>query len=579
MPRSSQVPSVALPPRMQLVTTIQNRDATFDKDARLVNCYAEKEPVSEDYSVEKRVGLLEFRQLQIAEGCGIYFWAGNVYTVFGDTLYKGAVSVGTVDDTGGVYMFDELLGEGWLVLNNGVKAYYYDGVTLVEIPKFRTVLDGAFIVGSKYTIVTAGNSDFIGSGSMDNNPGTAFTATDLGDNENTGTAALTASSFLIGVRYEILTVGSTDFTLVGAASNTVGVRFTATGAGTGTGTVLSPNFPEGHVKGWAYLDGTLYVMDEGCKIYGTSTLSFGGIGGFDDPRVWDPLNVAVARTGPGMGIALKRHLSYVVAFKQSSTEFFYDAQNPTGSPLSPVQGAYSVYGCISVDSIQNANGTMCWITSSIEGAPQIVRLDELKVNIISTPAIERLLRFADFDEVASFTFTHSGHKFYGVTIKNENITLVFDLVENLWYHWTNAAGGYWPIVGHTSTFQDQASLVQHESNGKIYRVGADYIYPNDDGEKTIVDIYTPQFDGETARRKMLGAMFFIVDQQAGKLKVRVSDDDYQNWSNFREVDLSLKRPGLTNCGTFNKRAWNLRFEGNTAFRIKADDLQVDLGTL
>lgn len=37
--------------------------------------------------------------------------------------------------------------------------------------------------------------------------------------------------------YEIITVGTTDYTLVGASANTVGVEFTATGATPGTGTV------------------------------------------------------------------------------------------------------------------------------------------------------------------------------------------------------------------------------------------------------------------------------------------------------------------------------------------------------
>ena len=46
----------------------------------------------------------------------------------------------------------------------------------------------------------------------------------------------TAGSFVIGVRYAIVSVGTTDFTLIGAASNTVGVIFTATGVGSGTGT-------------------------------------------------------------------------------------------------------------------------------------------------------------------------------------------------------------------------------------------------------------------------------------------------------------------------------------------------------
>ena len=49
-------------------------------------------------------------------------------------------------------------------------------------------------------------------------------------------AVLTAGDFVIGVEYVIETVGTTDFTLIGASSNTVGVVFTATGVGSGTGT-------------------------------------------------------------------------------------------------------------------------------------------------------------------------------------------------------------------------------------------------------------------------------------------------------------------------------------------------------
>lgn len=47
---------------------------------------------------------------------------------------------------------------------------------------------------------------------------------------------VTAGNFEIGVRYEITSIGTTDFTLIGAASNTVGIFFVATGVGSGTGT-------------------------------------------------------------------------------------------------------------------------------------------------------------------------------------------------------------------------------------------------------------------------------------------------------------------------------------------------------
>lgn len=53
---------------------------------------------------------------------------------------------------------------------------------------------------------------------------------------STAGSTVTAGSFVIGIEYSILTVGTTDFTLIGASANTVGVVFTATGVGTGTGT-------------------------------------------------------------------------------------------------------------------------------------------------------------------------------------------------------------------------------------------------------------------------------------------------------------------------------------------------------
>jgi hypothetical protein len=48
---------------------------------------------------------------------------------------------------------------------------------------------------------------------------------------------VSVKNLVAGRTYNILTVGTTNFTLIGASANTVGVQFTATAAGTGTGTV------------------------------------------------------------------------------------------------------------------------------------------------------------------------------------------------------------------------------------------------------------------------------------------------------------------------------------------------------
>jgi hypothetical protein len=53
----------------------------------------------------------------------------------------------------------------------------------------------------------------------------------------TNKKTVVAGTFVVGVEYKIATLGDTNFTLVGASGNTVGLYFTATGAGIGTGTV------------------------------------------------------------------------------------------------------------------------------------------------------------------------------------------------------------------------------------------------------------------------------------------------------------------------------------------------------
>lgn len=60
----------------------------------------------------------------------------------------------------------------------------------------------------------------------------------IDQNANIGGAnnvSVNAGSFVAGQRYVITTVGTTSWTSIGAASNTAGVIFTATGAGSGTG--------------------------------------------------------------------------------------------------------------------------------------------------------------------------------------------------------------------------------------------------------------------------------------------------------------------------------------------------------
>lgn len=52
-------------------------------------------------------------------------------------------------------------------------------------------------------------------------------------------AIVSAGAFVLGQPYKIASVGTTNFTLIGAAANTVGLIFVAIGVGSGTGTAAT----------------------------------------------------------------------------------------------------------------------------------------------------------------------------------------------------------------------------------------------------------------------------------------------------------------------------------------------------
>lgn len=341
--------------------------------------------------------------------------------------------------------------------------------------------------------------------------------------------------------------------------------------GGGLVNISDADFPSAFVKGWAYLNGTMYVGLPTAHIQGSD---------INDLSAWDPLNVILAQIEPDQGVALKKQLVYVVKFKEWTTEVFFDAGNATDSPLGRVEGAKANYGCRSADSVRELDGALLWLGSSRDGPLRVLMLDMLKLEIVSTKAIDRLLEQATITNIYSWTIKLDGHRFYVLTLKDENLTLAFDLEEKMWSQWTDTNGNYVPIVDSTMNSSMQ-HLVQHESNGRIYAM--DNTFADDDGSLIGVDIITPNFDGGTRRRKHMNILEVVSDQKVGAyLNVRVNDHDYdpKRWSTFRRIDLSAQRPFIDKCGTFVRRVHHFQYRSPVRMpRIQGIEMQLDLGTL
>ena len=336
--------------------------------------------------------------------------------------------------------------------------------------------------------------------------------------------------------------------------------------------ITDADFPAAFIKGWSYLDGTTYVGKANAAIQGS---------GINAPTTWDALNTITAQIEPDQGVFLGKQLVYTIMGKQWTTEVFYDQANATGSPLGTVPGAKANWGCASADGQQDLNGVLVWPGAGKNASLQVLQMDNVKVQPVSTKPIERLLEGGSYaaGNVASWSMKWNGHFFYALTLIAENLTLAYDLVDQMWMQWTDTNGNYFPIVAATYD-SGMRPILQHATNGRLYY--ADDAYTTDDGDLITVDIYTPNFDGGTRRIKQMNFQEFIGDQVEGSvLQVRVNDADYAptKWTNFRNVDLSKPRAYLTNCGSFRRRAHNYRHRCDTRFRLQAVELQLGLGSM
>lgn len=222
--------------------------------------------------------------------------------------------------------------------------------------------------------------------------------------------------------YTVVTVAdSQHFTYTFAGS----VTTPATGTITATGGAVT-------VPGIVFLDGYFFVMDTHAKIRNCV---------LTEPLQWSGLDFITAQIEPGAGVALAKSQNYVIALKEWSTEFFYDAANAVGSPLSAAVNGFNLIGCASGDSVANMDGMVFWVSQTRQKGRSVHVMNGLNAQQLSTPDVERILNLSTLATVHSFGVKIAGHAFYVLTLVDLNKTLVFDMASKTWVLWSSLTLG------------------------------------------------------------------------------------------------------------------------------------------
>lgn len=536
--------------RYPLFASINYRGTNESKDQRFVNCFPEAntnhETGAKKYTVIKRAGTSVYSTPKSAGGVGrgLYVWRSKTYAIIDNTIYSNTTNIGTLGTSTGYVSMVEMsqnAGTPYLCISDGAKLY------LVSTSDVVTTIDNTQVQSVSIT-----------------NPGTSGGSTGTWSTTGGGGTGATGT----------FTVASGAVTVTTVTTRGTGYTSTPTIViDTGslpTGAELTPNlcaFPPANIVSISYMDGYIFAGTSAGRIYNSNV---------GDPTQWQPSNYISAEMYSDDLVGFARQNNMLVALGTSSTQFFYDAANATGSPLANAEQAILQFGSVANSSVVQHENYVTWIARGETGGYFIVRLDGVTSNKrISTEPIERVLN-AEGSALATvrvYPIRYQGHFWF--VMKLSNRTFLYDYDEDIWHEWEDTNESNFPMMASEEI--SYYPIMLHATNGKIFRLD-DTLY-QDNGTNFTASLTTSKIDMDVAHRKFMWKFELGCDEQTSSAPITVeySDDDYKTWSTPRTLDMQNSHLFLKRLGSFRRRAFRLKCTGNTPMRLDYIEVEVEQG--
>jgi hypothetical protein len=399
--------------------------------------------------------------------------------------------------------------------------------------------------------------------------GTGFTAGtySLGFSGGGGTGAAGTYTVVGSV------VTSVSLTSVGSGYTSPPVISFPSGGGSGATASCSLNaIPIPHIPTPVFIDGYIALAKDS-DVYTCDV---------DNPLKWTASNFLSAEMFPDPIAALARQNNQVVVLGHSSIEFFYDAANAAGSPLSRNDSTTIQMGCAAPYVVIGNEKFVFYISQSDSGGRAAWLMDGFQPKKVSDEFIDRILDAeVDMLDCRGFGVRTKGHLFYVINLKTSGRTLVYDPDEKLWHEWASDTAGVNGVF-QCDFMADNTSgsaYVFHSSNGCLYKV--DTAKYTDDTSPINVEIVTNKYDMDTYHRKFMHSCKIVADryEAINILNLQWTDDDYATWSNIKQISLSDDYPAFHRLGVFRRRAFKLSHSSNAPLRLESLEVEYVEGNI
>ena len=548
---SQRIPLIGSP--NQRGVDVRNTLVTSDKDQRFVNFmpHVVRNQVTgrSTLYLEKRPGFDAGTTISGTDGCS--------------AIYAGRQAQNTIVSCFGQTVFTNLASSGTTISTSGLE---YDGVTSTLINETE------YFLFNEISGVTTGNAWYSTGGTTLNFTGTTTNGspvvTGMSSVANRLAGQLVTSASGIPADTRILSVDSgTQITLTQNA--------TASGSRTltieGLAYIMDTDFPDYTIGGFAPMDGYVFIMTSQGRIYNSALNSV---------TDWSANNYISSGLSPDYGRGCYRHRNLIVAFGVFSTEFFRNAGNATGSPLSRVaEAALNVGTC---SSVADDGKTLYWVGQTTDGVAGVMRMNGTQPERVSTAEVDAYLAYYG-DTLATVRFYCRALKLGGLSIvtvsagSNPALVWAYFVDLNIWMEWSfpTALQG----LGYI-TWDGFNKVIYVGGTGKRYALSYTTPIFQENGSSYTAEVQTSRVDFGTASRKFISRIRLICDKQAsGTATLEYSDDDYATWTTLGTFDLTSMRPEIHRCGSHvGGRAYRLTHSANTAFRAEALEIEYEVGT-